>query len=195
MRGPYARGLDPSQAMGLSLRPTAMIPKVFPGLSGASPFYGLLSELPAAQLAPLMRRGYDGGPSDLANATGRFYQHAGADMSLPDTNQLLRNLGNPRGGGGIDDMFGGVRVGKGDQESYSAPGFVYGQEPLPAGSAASTVQGMLDAIFTSTLPAPTATAASAYANYLVDKGTARVMKRPAGHGRSLNEVVGRRFKF
>ena len=46
MRGSYARGLDPSQAAGLSIRPTAMLPRVFPHLTPADPLYGNLAELP-----------------------------------------------------------------------------------------------------------------------------------------------------
>src|SRR5262245_39361129 len=53
MRGRYAHGLDPSQALGLTLRPTAMLPRVWPGLTPAAPLYTTLAEMPAGAWAQI----------------------------------------------------------------------------------------------------------------------------------------------
>lgn len=190
MRGKYAKGLDPSQAMGLTLRPTAMLPRVYPGLSAADPAYQRLSELPAAQLA--MLTGYKGTPRSLANSVGRIYQRAGAG-DLPSTRKLMKGL---TGGKGIDQMFSGVKAGRGDMASYTSPGYVYGQEPMPMGEAAGTLASLLDAALINE-PLRTqqkyGSAPGSWGQFLIDKGSMKSMKKPAGKGVPLNKFVGRRL--
>jgi hypothetical protein len=191
MRGPYAKGLDPDQAQGLMFRPTAMLPRVFPKLEGATPLYDLMSSLPAAQLAMLSKRGFDGGPSDLANGVGKLYQGFG-NNELPDFDTLWNNLSSPKKSGGIAELFQGAKAGKGDYDPYGS-GYEYGKEPLPMGEAASTYQGLLDAVLATTMPTETAGKYSAQGNYLIDQASSKALKRPAGKGTPIYKSVGRRL--
>jgi hypothetical protein len=195
MHGEWAKGLDPTQAMELAYRPTFLLPTVFPKMSGASPAYQLLSDMPAYQLGILSKRGFDGGPSDVANAVGNFYEGAGGPKNdLPEFDKVFRNLSDPKSGGGIDQMFSGVEAGRGDQESYTSPGYVYGGEPPAAGIAAQSYTSMVDAAL-SLLPAPTAMkyGSEGYGGYLMDKWGSRALKRPAGKGQPINTWVGKRL--
>jgi hypothetical protein len=168
-----------------------MLPRVFDGFSPADPTYARLAELPAAQLA-MLSRGYGGDVEDLANNIGKVYEGAAAGK-LPSTSTMMRNLTT---GKGITGMFEGETAGPGDQESYTTPGYVYGQEPLPMGEAASTLGGLLDAALYSE---PLATRQKygsqpgGWGSYLIDKGSSKALKRPVGKGKPLNSFVGRRI--
>ncbi len=192
MHGQYAHGMDPAQAAGLSLRPTAMLPDVFPGLGPDSPAYAQLAGLPAAQLA-MLSNGYKGKPSDLPNALGKVYQKAGSTGALPSTGTLLKNL---RTGKGVDAMFEGQKAGPGDYESYSNPGYVYGAEPLPLGEAATAFGGLLDASLVN-LPTLTQSAYGSqpggYGSYLTDRWASKALKKPAGKGTMVNTYVTKRL--
>jgi hypothetical protein len=194
MRG-LAKGMDPAQAGELSYRPSMLIPELFPGLSGASPLYQAMAELPAAAMGMLSKRGYDGGPSDLVNAIGGVYEGFAEDR-LPSFDEMFRNLSNPKQGGGIDTMFSGEKAGKGDIESTLSPGYVYGAEPPLMGESATAYSPMLDAALMM-LPGPTAAKYSSsvggYGSYLMDRWGSRAIKRPPGKGRTINEYVGRRL--
>lgn len=189
LHGRYARGLDPTQAAGLAQQPTAMLPRVFPHLTPADPLYGNLAELPVGQWATILG---NGSPQSLANKTGRIYQRA-AGGALPSTDKLLRNLQH---GGGIADMFQGVKAGPRDSESFAQPGYVYGQEPMPMGEAAYTYGGLLDAAL-SQEPMLTASkygvASGGWGSYLVDKWASKAMKKAPGRGQPIFRSVGRRL--
>ncbi len=199
MRG-LAKHMDPVQAMEVGSHPTFMLPKLFPNVSGASPFYQNLASMPAAQLAMLSKRSFDGGPSDLVNAVGKFYQNAGGpDSDLPDFNDVMANLQHP--GKGVSTMFEGEKfrpnmARRGESESYTNPGYVYGKEPPPAGIAATSYGTMLDAAL-SLLPMETAakygSAPGGYGSYLIDKWGGKALKRPAGKGKPINSWVGKRI--
>jgi len=186
MKGKYAKGLDPDQAYGLSYHPQAMIPMVS-NMAGGSPAYDLAAALPAYPLSILSKNNWDGSASDTANAVGGFYDDFINKDKLPSTDKMLKNLAG--GSKGIDDLFHGVKAPAGSGYEYE-----YGREPLAAGEAAYTYQGMLDAVLQTTLPAQTAAKYSGYGSYLLNKATAKAMKKPAGKGRSVNEYVGRRLK-
>jgi hypothetical protein len=190
LRGPYARGLDPAQAGGLTLHPTAMLPRVFRGLTPADPTYNRLAALPVGQWAQILG---NGSPQSLANMTGRLYQRAGTSGALPSTDKLLRNLMR---GGGVEDMFQGVKAGPGDYESYLQPGYVSGQEPMPMGEAAYTYGGLLDAAL-SQEPLLTAqkygVASGGWGSYLVDKWASKAMKKAPGAGKPIYKSVGRKL--
>lgn len=189
LRGPYARGLDPTQAAGLTLHPTAMLPRVFPNLTPADPLYGRLASLPVGQWAAILGRGT---PQSIANKTGSIYQRAAAGAT-PSTTRLLRNL---RQGGGIEDMFEGVKAGPRDSESFAQPGYVYGQEPMPMGEAAYAYGNLLDAALSSE-PLLTAekygVASGGWGSYLVDKWASKAMKRKPGRGKPIFRSVGSRL--
>lgn len=191
MHGEYARGMDPGQAAGLTLRPTAMIPRVFGGLGPDAPAYQNLAELPAAQLAMLSNK-YKGTTSSLVNSLGTVYERAGAGK-LPSTQQLLGNL---RSSKGINQMFEGQKAGPGDMESYSVPGYAYGAEPLMLGEAATTYGGLLDAAMIN-MPALTQEKYSSmpggYGSYMIDKWASKALKKPAGKGVPINRFVGKRI--
>lgn len=191
MHGPFARGLDPDQALGLALRPTAMIGRAVPGLSATSPRYSNLAQLPAYQLAVLGQRGYKGTPQALANAVGRFYDRAGNDNELPEFDQVYRNLTNPKQGGGIDQMFNGVKAPKGYRQATGYT-YEYGQEPLAAADAAGAFERLLGGAL-SLLPPATAAKYGAYAAHLTDQATLKDMKHPAGKGKDIPRMVGRRL--
>lgn len=192
MRGEYARGLDATQAAGLSLRPTALLPRVFKGLSPADPLYNRLAAMPAAQMA-MLSGGYSGSPEDLANNLGKLYEGA-ARGNLPSTQKMIGQLGKSKG---INDLFGGVKARGGAMESYTAPGYAYGQEPLAMGEAAYTLSGLLDAaLYNEPLNVQAKYGGSApgsWGGYLIDKGSSKALKKKAGKGTSLNRYVSRRI--
>lgn len=193
MHGRYARGLDPSQAVGLGYRPTAMLPRVFgKGFTPANPVYARLASMPAAQMA-MLAGGYGGSPEDLANNLGRLYKGAAAGK-LPSTQKMLGQLAH---GTGINAMFAGEKAGPGDYESYTNPGYVYGQEPLAMGEAAETMTGLLGAALYGE-PATVqmkygASLPGSWGSFLLDKGSSKALKRPAGKGTTLNKYVTRRL--
>jgi hypothetical protein len=186
LRGRYAKGLDPTQAAGLTLQPTAMLPRVFPNLTPADPLYGRLASLPVGQWASILGRGT---PQSIANQTGRIYERA-AGGALPSTNRLLKNL---RQGGGIEDSFQGVKAGPNDYESFAQPGYQYGAEPMPMGEAAYTYGGLLDSALAQE---PLLTAqkygveSGGWGSYLVDKWASKAMKKPPGRGKPIYKSVG-----
>lgn len=194
MRG-FARGFDPEQAMGLAQEPTFLLPKLFPGLSGASPFYQEMAQLPAAQLAMLSRRGSDQGPSDFTNALADVYGDMGATGHLPSTTRLLRNLTNP--GRGLERTFTGTPLGaapKGSSESYTDPGYAYGMEPLTASESVYQFAPLLDAALIG-LPQITAQAmgSQGYGGYLMDKYGSRMLRRKPEKTPYIGSFVGRRL--
>jgi hypothetical protein len=190
LRGPYAGGLDPAQAAGLTLQPTAMLPRVFPHLTPADPTYARLAALPVGQWAQILG---NGSPQSLANTTGRIYQRAGTTGALPSTDRLLRQL---QQGGGVQDMFQGVKAGPGDYESYMQPGYVSGQEPMPMGEAAYTYGGLLDSAL-SQEPLLTAqkygAASGGWGSFLIDKWASKAMKKAPGKGKPIYKSVGRKL--
>ena len=190
LHGRYAHGLDPTQAGGLTLHPTAMIPRVFPGLNPSDPVYGMLARLPAAQWAMILGNGK---PQSIANKLGGIYHDAGMRSDLPSTDRLLSQL---RQGNGLEDMFQGVKAGKHDYESYSQPGYVYGQEPMPMGEATSAYGTLLDAAL-SQEPMLTAqkygVMSGGWGSYLIDKWASKAMKRPPGKGKPIYSYVGKKL--
>ena len=192
MRGEYARGLNATQAAGLSLRPTALLPHVFKGLSPADPLYNRLAALPAAQMSMLMG-GYSGSSEDLANNLGNLYEGA-ARGNLPSTGKMIGQLGKSKG---INEMFGGVKAKGGAMESYTSPGYAYGQEPLAMGEAAYTLSGLLDAaLYNEPLRTQMKYGGSApgsWGGYLIDKGSSKALGKKAGKGTNLNKYVSRRI--
>lgn len=192
MRGPYARGMDPTQAAGLTMRPTAMLPEVFPHLGPETPAYQRLAALPAAQIA-MLRNGYKDTTSSLVNQLGKTYQQAGAG-NLPSTKTMIGNLSS---GKGINDLFAGEKAGKGDYPSSTVPGYAYGQEPLLLGEASSTVGGLLDAALINE-PALTqakysGTMPGSWGSYLIDKWGSKALQHKPGKGPQANQYVGRRI--
>lgn len=193
MRGPYAHGLDPAQAAGLSLHPTALLPRVFGGgFSPADPTYARLAAMPAAQMA-MLAGGYSGSPEDLANNLGEVYRDA-ARGDLPSTQKMIGQFTH---GKGVTSLFEGEKAGPHDTESYQAPGYVYGQEPLQMGEAATTAAGLLDAaLYGEPLAVQQkygALTPGSWGSFLIDKGSSRALKKPAGKGIPLNRFVGRRI--
>lgn len=190
LRGRYARGLDPAQAAGLSYRPTAMLPRVFPGLTPADPLYGNLAELPVGQWATILG---NGSPQSLANTVGGIYHRAGTTGNLPSTDRLLRSL---QRGNGVEDMIEGVKAGPNDYQSSIAPGYVYGQEPMPMAEAATAYGSLLDAAL-SQEPLLTAqkygVESGGWGSFLVDKWASKAMKRAPGKGTPVYRSVGRRL--
>ena len=190
MRG-LAKGMDPTQAANIGLHPSFLLPKLFPGFSGASPLYQSLADLPAAQLG-MLRGNWKGTPSSTVNAIGSVYEKIGKDSWFPSADKMLGNLAKP--GKGIEEMFGGVKAGRGDQESYTAPGYQYGMEPLNASYAADQYGALLDAAL---LPLASETAAKygseGYGGWLIDKWGSKALKKPAGKGKPIYASVGRKL--
>lgn len=187
LHGKYAGGLDPTQAAGLTLHPTAMLPLVFPHLDPSDPLYGTLSRLPAGAWAQILG---NGSVQSTANKLGGIYHRAGMQANLPSTDRLLQQL---RQGGGVKDMFQGVKAGKHDYESYSQPGYVYGQEPMPIGEATSAYGTLLDAAL-SQEPLMTAQKYGAmsggWGSYLIDKWASKAAKKQPGRGKAIYRYVG-----
>jgi hypothetical protein len=194
MRG-FARGMNPEQAIGLAQEPTFLLPKLFPGLSGASPLYKELSTLPAAQLAMLSKRGSDQGPSDFTNALADVYSDAATQNTLPETGPLLRNLTNP--GRGLERTFTGTPLGqapKGSTPSYEDPKYAYGMEPLTTSESAYQFAPLLDAALIG-LPALTAGAlgSQGYGGYLMDRYGSQNLNRKPSKTKYIGSYVGRRL--
>lgn len=164
-----------------------MIPRVFPGLNPSSPEYNRLKSLPLGSMAMLMGGG--GSTQRVAGNLGRLINRAGRSGWLPSTGQMLRNLGSAEG---INEMFKGEKAGKGDMESYTTPGYVYGQEPLPLAEAATTAGTLLDAAL---VGAPTLTqlkyGSQGWGGYKLDRWASKAMKRKPGRGASANKVASR----
>jgi hypothetical protein len=182
--------MDPSQAAGLTLRPTAMLPRVFPGLNPSDPLYNTLSALPVGQWAML---GGKGTVQSTANRIGKFYNKAGMQQSIPSTDKLLGNFAK---GKGIEDMFQGVKAGRGDQESYMSPGYVYGQEPMPLGEATQAAGSLLDAaLYAEPLGVRMkyGSAPGGWGSFQLDKWASKAVKKPAGKGKPVYKAVGRRL--
>lgn len=190
LHGRYARGLDPAQAAGLTLRPTAMLPRVFGNLTPADPTYNRLAALPVGQWASILGKGT---PQSTANTVGKLYERAGERGAIPSTDRLLRNLQQGRG---LEDAFQGVKSGPNDYDSFAQPGYVAGQEPMPMGEAAYTYGGLLDAALSSE---PLLTAqkygyeSGGWGSYLVDKWASKALKKPPGKGTPVYKSVGRRL--
>jgi hypothetical protein len=183
--------MDESQAAGLTLRPTALLPRVWSGLDPSEPAYAHLAGIPAGQMALLLG---NGSPRSVVNKVGSIYHRAGATGALPSTDKLLRGFTSGRG---TNDMIMGVKAGPHDYPSSYAPGYAYGQEPMAMGEAASTVGGLLDAAlyseplnvqakYSGILP-------GSWGSFLIDKWAGRALKRPAGKGVAPNRFVGRRL--
>lgn len=192
LRGRWARGMNPTQAAGLLLRPTGMLPRVFPGASPAEPAYTTLANLPAAQMALLM--GGKGSTQRTVNNLGRLYQRAGTTGGLPSTGRMLGNLQSSKG---IRSIFEGEKAGRGEMESFSVPGYEYGNEPLLLGEAASTYGGLLDAALYNE-PAQTqmkysGTLPGGWGSYLLDRWASKAAKHKPGKGPAVNRFVGRRL--
>jgi hypothetical protein len=184
--------MDEAQAMGLSLRPTALLPSVFKGLSPAEPLYTNLANMPAGAMARLM--GGNGNTSRYVNNLGKLYERAGEENWLPSTGRMLGNL--QRGKGGIQDMFQGVKAKKGAYESTIAPGYEYGKEPLPLGEASSQYGSLLDAALYGeplTVRSKYGSQTGGWGGYLIDKWGSKALKKPAGKGRPIYKSVGRRL--
>lgn len=178
--------MDPTQAAGLAVRPTALLPEVFPRLTPAAPTYTNLASLPAAGIAQLMG-GKDTG--DFVNNLGTLYKRAGTKGWLPGTSSLMRGLATSDM---VDTMFGGVKAGPGDQESYQVPGYVYGQEPLLMGEASTAVGGLLDAALVGEpLAVQQKYGSEGWGGYMIDKWGDRVLKKPVGRGPQANDYVAR----
>lgn len=192
MRGPWAKGLDPDQAMGLAMRPSALLPEVMPGISSSSPLYSLMRDLPAYQLGILSKRNYRGTPSSMTNAIGNFYDDFGNTNIAPSANELLRNLHDPKRGGGLDDLFKGVRAKPGEYTAYGST-YAYGKEPLQMAEAANTYQSLLNAVLEFSLPGPTAAKYASYGDYLIDNASNQALKKDAGKTKPINRVVGRKL--
>lgn len=190
LHGRYAHGLDPVQAQGLALHPTAMLPRVFPHLTPADPLYARLAALPVGQWATILS---NGSPQGIANRTGRIYQGAATTGALPSTNHLLAAL---QRGKGLEASFQGVKAGPHDYQSYTQPGYVSGQEPMPLGEATYQYGGLLDAALAQE-PLLTAakygSAPGGWGAWLVDKWAGKAMKRPPGKGKPIYRSVGRKL--
>lgn len=191
MRGPYAHGLDPDQALGLASDPGAMLGRSLPGMNPASGLSHLMDELPSWQLGILSNRNYKGRPMDLANSIGKFQHAAGTTGDLPDFAEVFRNLTNPKHGGGIDQMFNGVKAPKAMQKATGYQ-YEYGHEPLAAADAGAAFENLLGGAL-KLLPNTTALGMGAYASDMIDKAVLKDMKRPAGKGRDIPKMVGRRL--
>ena len=192
MRGKYAKRLDPvRQRDSVCDQPPCSLAygEVFPALTLR---YQRLAALPAAQLA-MLAKGYGGGAEDLANSVGKVYRQAGQGK-LPSTRSLMTGLTK---GKGIEAMFEGEKAGPRDQESYTNPGYVYGQEPLMLGEAAAALGGLVDAALINepllTQQNYSGTMPGSWGSYLIDKGSSKALRKQAGKGQSLNTWVGRRL--
>jgi hypothetical protein len=176
--------MDEAQAAGLTSRPSALIPLVFKGLTPDNPVYGRLKEIPAGEMGLIMGRGT---PRSLVNKTGDIYHDVGMFGDIPTTDKLLSRLTRGRG---VKDMFQGVKTRQGDTESYSAPGYVYGQEPMGMGTATQRFASLLDAALYGS-PVAEKYGSEGWGGYLMDKWAARALKRPAGKGKPIYRYVGR----
>jgi hypothetical protein len=180
--------MDESQVAGLTLRPTALLPSVFKGISPAEPAYSHLAGIPAGEMALLLGKGT---PKSTANKIGGIYHAAGTTGDLPSTNKLLQDFTR---GKGLEDMFQGVKAHKGDSASYSNPGYVYGQEPLPMGQATASAGALLDAALYGeplAVQAKYGSGEGGWGSYLIDKWAGKALKKPAGAGKPVYRYVGR----
>jgi hypothetical protein len=182
--------MDPTQAAGLSVIPTAMIPRVFPGLTPASPVYESLSNIPTYQMGLMTAKG-KGGLQSVVNSMGRVVKNAGMTGALPSTGQLLQGLKN---GPAVNELFKGQKAGKGDTESYTVPGYEYGNEPLLLGSAAEAYAPMLDAaLYGEPLMSQEKYGSEGWGGYQMDRWASKAVNRKPGKGPEINKWVTNRL--
>lgn len=202
MRG-YARGMDPDQAGAVFTRPSMMIPRVAPGLSGASPLYQDLAAAPAYQFGLLdnsTRRAHERSSlSRTINSIGGFYDRAITKGDYPTFDELTNAFTRTKKNSALGQMmrpepYGGERYVAG----YSATGKPryrqgdeYYYEP-PLAAATSTASSLLGAI-NSTLDPRAAAAYTSYGNELLDRYGARMLNKKPGHGPLPTRWIGRRL--
>lgn len=164
-----------------------MIPRVFKGLNPTSPEYNRIGDLPLSGMAMLM--GGNGSTKRTVNNLGKLIEGIGEKGKLPSTGKMLHNLGS---GKGVTEMFKGQKAGPGDQESYTTPGYVYGQEPMPLAEAATTAGQLLDAAL---VGAPALTqlkyGSEGWGGYKLDKWAAKAAKKKPGKGMSAGKAASR----
>jgi hypothetical protein len=163
---------------------------VFKGLDPSNPTYTNLAELPAGAWAEILGKG---SVQSTTNKLGKIYKGAGTTGDIPSTGELLKNLTKGRG---VEDTFQGVKAKKGDYPSSIAPGYAYGQEPLPMGEATSQYGTLLDAALYGSpeaMRAKYSSQAGGWGGYLIDKWASKAMKKPAGAGKPIYKYVGRRL--
>jgi len=178
--------LDPNQAAGLVANPVPMMLRVFKGLDPSNPVYNDLADIPAGAMAQLLAKGK---PSSMPNKLGSIYFNAGTTHDLPTSERLLHGLIR---GKGLEDQFQGVKAKKGDYESYYAPGYASGQEPMSMSGAMGAMSPLLDAVLYG-MPTGMQDKYSSWGDYLVNKWASRAMKKPAGKGPPVYRYVGRRL--
>jgi hypothetical protein len=140
----------------------------------------------------------------LARNLPTLYGRAAEKGWLPSTGRMLRNLGSS---GVTDELFGGVaydergaeqRMRHGRMpltyESSTVKGYEAGREPMPVGTARTTLMGLLDAALYSE---PTAVGmkygSTGWGGYLADRGGGRALGQPPGRGRTLNRTLTSRL--
>ncbi len=201
MRGPYAKGMDPEQAMSLYDDPTAMIPRVSNGrVSQTGQFYNDLEELPATQYALLstskkrsepwfqgMTESQLNGhrqpnqPRQFVNALGSVYD-AAAGGELPDTNELLTQLANTKNRSALGQMMmpRGYRPTAIDRYRNNGQAVYRKGDPIyntpPVEDATGTFQQLSDAIGYQHTP-EVAQAQSEFTRRLADQWASRQLNR------------------
>lgn len=163
---------------------------MFKGLNPSNPTYTHLAELPAGSWAQIMGKGT---VQSTTNKLGKIYKAAGTTADVPTTGALMKNLTR---GKGVKDAFEGVKAKKGDYPSSIAPGYAYGQEPLPMGEATSQYGALLDAALWGApegMRDKYSSQTGGWGSYLIDKWASKAMKKPAGAGKPIYKYVGRRL--
>jgi hypothetical protein len=203
---------DEDQAEGFRLRPTAMIPRVSKGLTPASPQYGQLQDLPAAEMAMLMG-GKVAGAKGFTRNLGNLYEGVLQNDDIPSIDEMLAALqgGGPKRGG-LGEIFGGIKLKDAHYrdvadvmgvkrkdfskklipESTLAPGYVYGKEPLQMGEAAGQLDNLVNAVYYANPDLGEKYGAdSGWGDYLIDRWGARASRKPAGKGKLASKKVGK----
>lgn len=189
MRG-AARGMSPEQAASLFYRPQMMIPNVDKDIDPTGANYGLVNELPATELAYLLggrKKGWDGGPNDLANGIADVYDTALNGDDWFEWDDLSGNLAKAKGkNNGLANLF----QTREERDAYGNP---YEVSPT-AGDAAYAYQGMLNAAINTTLPPIAAAGYAAYGDWLINQWGSKALKQDPAKAPSINRWVGKRLE-
>lgn len=189
MRG-AAKGMSPEQAASLFYRPQMMIPRVDEGIEATGANYGLVNELPATELAYLLggrKKGWDGGPNDLANGIHDAYDTALNGKDWFDWDELSGNLARAKGkNNGLANLFSPHE----EKDSYGNP---YEVNPT-AGDAAYAYQGMLNAAIDTTLPPIAAAGYAGYGDWLINQWGSKALGKDPAKAPPINRWVGKRLE-
>jgi hypothetical protein len=195
--------MDPDNAAALYDRPTMMLPRVAKGIDTTTPYYEMLSSLPAYEMALLggsRKKATDTNSlNTYVNSLGRTYDNAAATGNLPDYQTMKNQFTNAKPESSLGQMFRPTP----DENSYIAGYTKQGKpqrkkiDPVydfpPLATAAETAQRMVGAIGTAGGLDPRVThAMETRAGQVADEVGSRALTQDPRKMIRMNRIIGRK---